>query len=92
VLESLHNKGWVKVYSGEPLFFKAVEPASVFDKVKDYALLLESVQLTLKGEVNGMKEKFVIRRFDVGLEGLNRKLLKQKQLKSTTLPQVFLRR
>jgi sugar-specific transcriptional regulator TrmB len=34
VLESLKNKGWVRVYSGVPLLFKAVEPMAVFDKVK----------------------------------------------------------
>ena len=54
-----------------PLLFKAVAPVPVFEKVKeDFAQLLESVQVTLKHEVNGMKEKFVIKRFDVGLEGL----------------------
>ncbi|HUK84674.1 MAG TPA: helix-turn-helix domain-containing protein, partial [Candidatus Acidoferrum sp.] len=44
VLESLKNKGWVRIYSGVPLLFKVVEPMAVFDKVKeDYTLFLESV-------------------------------------------------
>ncbi len=55
VLESLCSKGWVRVYSGVPLLFRAVDPASVFEKVKeDYAAFLGSVQLTLKNQVNGM--------------------------------------
>jgi sugar-specific transcriptional regulator TrmB len=64
VLEALKHKGWVRVYSGVPLLFKAVTPQAVFEKVKgDLERFLESVQTTLKEEVNGMKEKFVIKRF-----------------------------
>lgn len=62
VLEALKNEGWVGVYSGVPLLFKAVEPLTVFEKVKgDLEKFLESVQTTLKEEVNDMKEKFVIK-------------------------------
>ncbi|MCW4044187.1 MAG: hypothetical protein NWE94_01555 [Candidatus Bathyarchaeota archaeon] len=79
VLESLRDKGWVRVYSGVPLLFKAVEPLRVFEKAKeDYAEFLASVQTTLKEEVNDMKEKFVIKRFDVGLEGLKEAIRKAK--------------
>ncbi len=79
VLESLQRKGWVRIYSGVPLLFKAAEPAAVFEKVKeDYTRLLESVQTTLKNEVNNMKEKFVIKKFDIGLEGLKQELKKAK--------------
>jgi sugar-specific transcriptional regulator TrmB len=43
VLESLKNKGWVRVYSGVPMLFKAVEPLSVFEKVtEDFGLFLDS--------------------------------------------------
>jgi sugar-specific transcriptional regulator TrmB len=49
VLESLKNKGWVRVHSGVPLLFKAVEPVRVFEKAKeDYAEFLESVQTSSK--------------------------------------------
>jgi sugar-specific transcriptional regulator TrmB len=83
----------VKVYSGVPLLLKAVEPASVFDKVKeDYALLLESVQLTLEGEVNGMKEKFVIKRFDVGLEGLKQAIAKARTVEINNATASFLKK
>jgi len=34
VLETLKHKGWVRVYSGVPLLFQAVEPLAVFEKVK----------------------------------------------------------
>jgi len=79
VLEALKNKGWVRVYSGVPLLFKAVAPRAVFEKVKgDLERFLESVQTTLKEEVNGIKEKFVIKRFDIGLEGLKQEIRKAK--------------
>ena len=79
VLESLERKGWVRVYSGVPLLFKAVEPVRVFEKVKsDYAELLASVQATLKKEVNEMKEKIVVKKFDIGLEGLKAEIKKAK--------------
>src|SRR4030042_5975129 len=71
VLEQLQQKGWIHIISGVPLLFKAVAPANVFEKVKeDYAELLESAKTTLKKEVKKMKEKFVVKKFDIGLEGL----------------------
>jgi sugar-specific transcriptional regulator TrmB len=79
VLEALERKGWVRIYSGVPLLFKAAEPLRVFEKAKeDYAEFLESVQTTLKEEVSGMKEKFVILKFDIGLEGLKQEIRKAK--------------
>jgi sugar-specific transcriptional regulator TrmB len=79
VLESLRNKGWTRVYSGVPLLFKAIEPLSVFERVKeDYALFLDSVQSTLKSEVSNMKEKFVIKKFDIGLERIKEEIGKAK--------------
>lgn len=92
VLESLRNKGWVRVYSGVPLLFKAVEPLSVFEKVKDdYGLFLESVQSTLKSEVNNVKEKFVIKRFDIGLEGLKKEIGKAKTIEINNATTSFLK-
>ena len=35
VLESLSGKGWIRVYSGMPMLFKAGAPANVFEKVKE---------------------------------------------------------
>jgi len=93
VLESLRNKGWVRAYSGVPLLFKAVEPLSVFEKVKgDYALFLESVQSTLNKEVNNMKEKFVIKRFDIGLEGLKQEIAKAKTVEINNATTSFLKK
>ena len=93
VLESLSRKGWVKVYSGVPLLFKAVAPASVFEKVKaDYARLLESIQGALKSEVNGMKEKFVIKRFDIGLDGLKAEIAKAKTVEVNNATAAFLKK
>lgn len=38
ILESLANKGWVRIYSGVPLLFKATDPGEVFERIKeDYA-------------------------------------------------------
>ncbi|MCW4009760.1 MAG: hypothetical protein NWF05_03965 [Candidatus Bathyarchaeota archaeon] len=91
VLESLRDKGWVRVYSGVPLLFRAVKPTSVFEKVKeDYTRFLESVQLTLNKEVNNMKEKFVIKNFDLGLEGLKKEINKAKTVEINNATTNFL--
>jgi sugar-specific transcriptional regulator TrmB len=79
VLEALEQKGWIRIYSGIPLLFKAVDPREVFKKVKtDYDEFLESVQATLKEEVKEVKEKFMILKFDVGLASLKEELSKAK--------------
>jgi sugar-specific transcriptional regulator TrmB len=93
VLEALKNKGWVRVYSGVPLLFQAVEPLRVFEKAKeDYAEFLESVQTTLKKEVNDMKEKFVIKRFDIGLEGLKEEIKKAKTVEINNATASFIKK
>ena len=93
VLESLRAMGWVRVFSGVPLLFKAVEPLSVFEKVKeDYSLFLESVQSTLSKEANGMKEKFVIKKFDIGLEGLKEEISKAKTVEINNATSSFLKK
>ncbi|MFQ5892468.1 MAG: helix-turn-helix domain-containing protein, partial [Candidatus Methanofastidiosia archaeon] len=81
VLESLERKGWIQIYSGIPLLFKAVDPHEVFEKIKkDYGEFLESVQATLDKEVVEMKEKFVIMKFDVGLRSLKDEMRKAKTI------------
>jgi len=93
VLEALRNKGWVHVYSGVPLLFKAIQPLRVFEKAKaDYAEFLESVKLTLKEEVNNMCEKFVIKRFDVGLEGLKEEIKKAKTVEINNATAEFVKK
>jgi len=93
VLESLQRKGWVRVYSGVPLLFKAVEPKVVFEKVKDdYAELLESLETTLNNEMNNMKEKFVIKKFDMGLEGLKQEIRKAKTVEINNATNSFLKK
>ncbi len=93
VLESLKNKGWVRVYSGVPLLFKAVDPMTVFDKVKDdYSLFLESVQSTLSEEVKDMKEKFVIKKFYIGLDGLRQEIAKAKTVEINNATTSFLKK
>ena len=78
-LESLNDKGWIKIYSGVPLLFKAVEPPKVLERVReDLDHFLESIQTMLKEEVSDMKEKFVIKKYDIGLEGLKREIGKAK--------------
>lgn len=82
VLEALAQKGWVKIYSGIPLLFKAVDPHKVFEKIKeDYTEFMESVEATLNMEVNDMIcEKFVIKNFDVGLRSLKDEMKKAKTI------------
>jgi len=79
VLESLERKGWIRIYSGIPLLFKAVDPRDIFEKFKkDYSEFLESIQATLDKEAMEMKEKFVILKFDVGLGSLKEEMKKAK--------------
>ena len=93
VLESLQRKGWVRVYSGVPMLFKAVEPAIVFENVKENcAELLESVKTTLKNEVNEMKEKFVVKKFDIGLEGLKAEIRKAKTVEVNNATNGFVKK
>ncbi len=93
VLEALRSKGWVHVYSGVPLLFKAVQPLRVFEKAKaDYAEFLESVKMTLKEEVNNVCEKFVIKRFDVGLEWLKEEIKKAKTVEISNATTEFIKK
>ena len=93
VLESLQSKGWIRIISGVPLLFKAVEPATVFEKVKeDYAELLDSIKTTLKNEVNTVKEKFVVKKFDIGLEGLKQEIRKAKTVEINNATNDFIKK
>ena len=81
VLESLERKGWIRIYSGIPLLFRAVDPDDVFEKIKkNYGEFLQSIQATLDREVMEMKEKFVILKFDVGLRSLKEEMRKAKTI------------
>ena len=82
VLESLAQKGWVKIYSGIPLLFKAIDPHKVFEKIKeDYTEFMQSVETTLKMEVNDMIcEKFVIQSVDIGFRSLKNAMKKAKTI------------
>nr|MDO8087209.1 helix-turn-helix domain-containing protein [Candidatus Sigynarchaeum springense] len=56
VLESLQEKGWIKVYSGAPLLFKASQPDDVIERIrKEQDTFLTQVQEVLKEEANIMK-------------------------------------
>jgi sugar-specific transcriptional regulator TrmB len=93
VLEALRDKGWVKVYSGVPLLFKANHPSAVFDKVKDdYALFLDSVQSTLKTETGNVKEKFVIKKANVGIDGLKQEIAKAKTVEINNATTAFVKK
>jgi len=93
VLETLKHRGWVRVYSGVPLLFQAVEPLKVFEKVKgDLETFLQSVQATLKEEVNEMKEKFVIKKFDIGLNGLKQEISKAKTVEINNATTSFVKK
>jgi len=93
VLESLKEKGWVQVYSGVPLLFRAVEPLKIFEKVKeDYLNFLDMTQATLREGVNEMKEKFVIKKFDLGLEKLREEIGKAKTVEINNSPASFVKK
>ena len=75
VLRSLRNKGWVRIYSGFPLLFKAIPPPEVFDKVKrDFESLIEAVQAALNVEGDVKMERFLVKRADVGLRALKEEI------------------
>ena len=81
VLESLANKSWVRIYSGIPLLFKAVDPHDVFERIKeDYEEFMGSVEATLNMEVDEVKEKFIIKKSDVGLRNLKDEMKKAKTI------------
>ncbi len=93
VLESLAQKGWVRIYSGVPLLFKAVDPMVVFEQVKeDYTTFLDAAQATLKEKVNNMKEKFVIKKFDIGLDGLKQEVKKAKTVEINNATAGFIKK
>jgi sugar-specific transcriptional regulator TrmB len=93
VLESLRTKGWIRIISGVPLLFKALEPATVFEKVKeDYAELLDSIKTTLKRQVNNMKEKLVVKKFDIGLDGLKQEIRKAKTVEINNATNSFIKK
>lgn len=93
VLETLAHKGWIKIYSGVPLLFKAVGPKDVFEKIKnEYSAFLESIQTMLDGEVNELKEKFVIKKFDLGFENLKEEISKAKTIQISNATTDFLKR
>jgi len=93
VLEQLQQKGWIHIISGVPLLFKPVQPAKVFEKVKeDYAELLESAKTTLTKEVNNVKEKFVVKKFDIGLDGLKTEIKKAKTVEISNATTTFIKK
>ncbi|MEM3458124.1 MAG: helix-turn-helix domain-containing protein [Candidatus Bathyarchaeia archaeon] len=93
VLETLARRGWIKIYSGVPLLFKAIDPKDIFEKVKsEYADFLNSVKTTLEKEVIEMKEKFVIKKFDLGLENLKEEIKKAKTIQISNATTDFLKK
>jgi len=93
VLESLGHKGWIRIYSGVPLLFKAVDPREVFEIIKeDYTQFLESLKTTLKEKVNDVKEKSVIKRFDIGLESLKEEMRKSRTIEINNATATFVKK
>jgi sugar-specific transcriptional regulator TrmB len=81
VLESLANKGWVKIYSGVPLLFRHVSPQEVLQrKMKEYERLIQSVHRVCRQEVEKTKEKFVITNHDIGFETLRQQIQNAKTI------------
>ncbi len=73
-LESLQTKGWVRIYSGVPLLFKAMTPGEAIEKAKkEYEDLLGSIRESIE-EASETKDKFVILKSGVGLDGLKEEI------------------
>lgn len=93
ILETLARKGWIKIYSGIPLLFKASHPKEIFEKVKmEYVDFLESIQTMLEKEVSDVKDKFVIKKFDLGLESLKEEIKKAKTIQIANATTDFLKK
>lgn len=79
VLESLKDKGWIRIYSGVPLLFRATRPDEVIGRIReDFGDFLESIEKTLNTEATEMRDKFVIMKSDVGLSSLKEEIGKAK--------------
>jgi sugar-specific transcriptional regulator TrmB len=75
VLESLHAKGWIRVLSGRPLFYRIVEVPEVIDRLqREHEELLWGLKGTLNTEVRGKMDKVVVMNRSVGLDGLRENL------------------
>ncbi len=86
VLECLGQKGWVRIYSGVPLLFKAVDPLVVFEQIKeDYAMFLDAAQVN-------MKEKFVIKKFNIGIDSLKQEVKKAKTVEINNATAAFIKK
>lgn len=83
----------MRIYSGVPLVFKATAPQKVCEKIKEeYGEFLDSVKSTLKEEVREMKDKFVIKKFDIGLEGLKEEMRKAKTIEVNNTTAEFIKK
>ncbi|MFQ6106853.1 MAG: TrmB family transcriptional regulator [Thermoplasmata archaeon] len=79
VLESLKTKGWVRIYSGVPILFRAVKPDVVLAQVRrSFEDFLESIGKSLSEGAIGMMEKFVIKKTGVGLSELREETTKAR--------------
>ncbi len=93
VLESLQQKGWVRIISGVPLLFKAVDPLVVFERIKEnYARFLDDAQAMLNEKVNNVKEKFIIKRFNIGIDSLKNEVRKAKTLEISNATADFIKK
>jgi sugar-specific transcriptional regulator TrmB len=73
--------------------FRAISPREVFERIKrDYSDFLRSVQATLEKEVNEMKEKFVIKKNDIGFEKLKEQIRKAKTIWMSNATTDFLKK
>ncbi|MHA1713310.1 MAG: TrmB family transcriptional regulator [Candidatus Ranarchaeia archaeon] len=92
VLENLAQKGWIKIYSGYPLLFRAKKPEQVISSIKNaYVRFLESLQAILVKGRQEMKNKFIIKRTDLGLLTLKELLKNSKTVEISNATTAFLK-
>ncbi|MFQ6087715.1 MAG: TrmB family transcriptional regulator [Candidatus Methanofastidiosia archaeon] len=81
VLESLEQKGWIKIYSGIPLLFRPNHPREIFERMKeDYNKFLDSISMEINSEVGDMIEKFVVSRYNIGIGNLRKEIKKARTI------------
>jgi sugar-specific transcriptional regulator TrmB len=75
VLESLQDKGWIRVLSGRPLLYRIVDVPEVLEQLRrEHEAMLQGLNGTLEREAGGMLDKVVVINRSVGLDGLKEHL------------------
>lgn len=75
VLESLHQKGWIRILSGRPLLYRIADVPEVLDQLRrEYEAMLTGLNETLEAEMMDSMDKVVVINRSIGLDALREQL------------------